>query len=834
MSRRRSATEPRRRLVLNLNADWKFFRADEPQRDGAHADPVTSTDGELPWEHVALPHTVRLEPPNASGGRNFQGVCWYQRKLELDDAWRGRLIYLHCEGAMQVADVWLNGRKLLTHVGGYTPFTIDLTPHARFGDGEANVLVVRLDNRDNPQVPPGKRQRELDFCYFGGLYRNVRLEILDRLHVTDICLADKVAGGGVFVTCPRVSADAATVRVQTHVQNEHDDPRPCTVRHELIDAAGVTVARASDDRTIAPAADETFVHTLDVTEPLLWHPHHPHLYTLRTLIFDGPPDAKNPVDDHVTRIGIRHIRFDKDDGLLINGERFCSIGANRHQDHPYVGYALPDSAHRRDVKKLREAGFTAVRSHYPQSPAFMDACDELGMLAIVSNPGWQFIGDALFQSRAVKNAQIMVRRDRNRPSVVLWEAALNESDNGDLAPVLHAAVHAEFSSAGASDQCYTAGDREHGGCRATCWDVEYLGNDGSKPFFVREWGDQVDNWSDQQSSSRVARGWGETSMLIQAASHLARLSELAVSHHGTSCGPDGRRLAGACLWAGIDAQRGYHHQPFYGGPLDLFRLPKFDYYLFASQRPPHVHVPGLDDGAIVFIANFATFLSPTRVTVFSNCERVRLIQNGREIATRKPDSGYNVAHPPFTFDVERFATERSTMYMTGVANVGTPFGELRAEGIIGGKVVAVHSVRPPGVAAQIVLKPDLCGVDLVAGGSDWVRVYAQVCDARGTVCPLADDEVAFAVAGEGSVIGGREIGANPVRAEAGIATALIRSTSRAGRITVTASAFGLSTGAATIESIEPAAAAAADAHPPDTRSRRRASVAPAGEPVAQR
>ena len=418
---------------------------------------------------------------------------------------------------------------------------------------------------------------------------------------------------------------------------------------------------------------------------------------------------------------------------------------------------------------------------------------------MVSNPGWQFLGNATFRRRVIENARLMVRRDRNRPSVILWEAALNESDKAELGPQLQRVVHEEYPG----NQCYTAGDRRHGDDVATCWDVEYLGNDGSKAYWIREWGDRVDNWTDQQSGSRVARGWGETPMLIQAASHLARLNELTISHHGTSCGPAGRRVAGACLWAGIDCQRGYHHQPFSGGPLDLFRLPKFDYYLFQSQRPPHVHVPGLNDGPMVFIANFASFLSPTRLTVFSNCEQVRLIQDGREIAKRAPDSGHNIPHRPFTFEVERFSAEQSTMYMTGVAQVGTPFGELRAEGLIGGKVVAVHSIRPPGAPARLVLEADLCDVDLVADGGDWVRLYAKICDARGTVCPVADDEVRFDVAGEGSIIGGRDVGANPTRAEAGIATALLRTTARPGRISVTASAFGLAPAELTLRSMAP-------------------------------
>ncbi len=158
------------------------------------------------------------------------------------------------------------------------------------------------------------------------------------------------------------------------------------------------------------------------------------------------------------------------------------------------------------------------------------------------------------------------------------------------------------------------------------------------------------------------------------------------------------RLCGACLWAGIDCQRGYHRQPFYGGVLDLFRLPKFNYYFFQSQRPPEIHVPGLDDGPMVFIANFATFFSPTTVTVFSNCEEVRLTLDGREIGRKKPDASWSIAHPPFTFEVDCFAHEQSTMYMTGVAKVEKPPVELIAEGIIGGKVVATHRVCPPGVA----------------------------------------------------------------------------------------------------------------------------------------
>jgi beta-galactosidase len=769
------------RLTLSLNQDWRFRRLE----NSAQLDAVPSNADEIEqWEAVGLPHSVRLEPLNASGGRNFQGICWYSRRLQLPAEWKGKTIHLLFEGAMQVAEVWLNDQKVAANYCGYLPFVVDLTRIARFG-AEENIIAVRLDNRDNPDVPPGKPQKELDFSYFGGLYRNVKLIVTDRLHIADPILADKVAGGDVFVTFSNITAKSATVHVRTDIVNDHLQPRTCKIVQELYDPAGKIVTETSSIHTLAGGGEATISQDLHVADPLLWHPYRPHLYQLKTVLIAN----ETPVDEIKTRIGIRHIQFDREHGLRINGEKFFSVGANRHQDHPYVGYALPDSAHYRDVKKLREAGFTSFRSHYPQAPAFMDACDELGMLAIVSNPGWQFVGGKLFQDRAVHNARLMVRRDRNHPSVILWEAALNESKNGPIRDRLYRAVHEEYPA----DQCFTAGDRDDG---TNGWDVDYLHNDGSKPGWIREWGDQVDNWSDQQSRSRVRRAWGEHAMLTQARSHVRRLHEIV-------SGPEINRLGGACLWAGIDCQRGYHREPFHGGVLDSFRLKKFDYYFLQSQRPPEVRVAGLDDGPMVFIASFATFLSPTTVTVFSNCDEVRLTIDGREIARKKPDSDWAIAHPPFTFEVDYFAHEQSTMYMTGVALVEKPPVEVVAEGIIAGKVVAEHRVRPPGVAKSITLDVDLCGRELMADGADWIRVYARICDARGTLCPLADDEVEFAVQGDARIIGSDRIGANPARAEAGIATALVQAGQSPGKITVIASAFALAPGRAEITSLKP-------------------------------
>jgi beta-galactosidase len=773
------------RQVLSFNQGWTFFRVDDPKAPATDAIPDDSH-----WEKVNLPHTVRLEPVNASGGRNFQGICWYSRHFAAADSWKDHILYLRFEGAMQVADVWLNGQKLTTHFGGYQPFTIDISKAVKFGSD--NMLTIRLDNSDNKEVPPGKPQNQLDFTYFGGLYRDVDLYVLDPLHVTDEILADKIAGGGVFVSYPTVSETSAIVQVQTDILNEYAETKKTNVTEDIRDSDGGIVASASADLSLPAGTSNVATQQLTVKNPKLWHPDHPDLYTLITTIKDG-----DRITDTVhTRIGIRQIRFTVADGLLINGKRYLANGANRHQDHPYVGYAIPASGQWRDVKRLRDFGFTSFRSHYPQDRAFFDACDELGMLVIVSNPGWQIGGDDLFTKRVLQDAREMIRRDRNRPSVILWEAQLNETYAYDrkIFPQLQKLVHEEYPF----DGCYSAGDSAEKTAGGAEWDVVYNYGKGDKPHWQREYGDgPVDNWTDQQSASRVSRGWGETPMLVQAWKHIDQFNTL-LSEKGSPA------LCGVGIWAGIDAYRGYHHQPFLGGPIDLFRLPKFDAYFFQSQRPPQIHVSGLNDGPMVFIANFATLQSPTTVTVFSNCQQVRLWQNGKQIATQNPVTNLTgLTHPPFTFTIGKDIGQASTMFMTGVSKPGDKIGELKAEGLIDGKVVATHLVRAPGVPKRLELQADLDGRDLTADGSDWVRVYAHVCDARGTTYPYADDSITFTVTGPGELITDSNAANNPVRAEAGIATALVRASKDPGEITVRATAFGLTASEIKIQSKEP-------------------------------
>ncbi len=174
-------------------------------------------------------------------------------------------------------------------------------------------------------------------------------------------------------------------------------------------------------------SDTAVLKNLQVVNPKLWHPDHPVLYSLEISVNEN----KKTIDAVKTKIGIRKFEI-VNSRVLINGEPLLLVGTNRHQEYPYIGNALSDNAQYRDAVKIKEAGFNIVRlSHYPQSPAFMDACDELGILTIAAVPGWQFVGNETFMQRSYQDARDLIRRDRNRASVVFWELSLNESPMPD-------------------------------------------------------------------------------------------------------------------------------------------------------------------------------------------------------------------------------------------------------------------------------------------------------------------------------------------------------------------------------------------------------------------
>lgn len=780
------------RQVYNFNVGWRFFKGSVVSAENTDFD-------DSGWDIVSTPHGLEYLPVDASGSINYQGEAWYRKHFLVPETMKGQRIFLHFEAIMGKSKIWVNGKLIMQHFGGFLPIVLDITDKVKFG-GEKNIIAVLADNSNDGTYPPGKSQQSLDFCYFGGIYRDVWLYSTNSIHITDPNFANKVAGGGVFVHFENLSDEQVEVVVSTNVANTSDKAQTINVRNTIISTDGIKIAALTKSVKIKANSDQTVTQTFRVKDPHLWTPDDPYLHKLESEVKIG----KNIVDGMATKIGIRKIEFRGKDGFFLNNKKFDDklIGANRHQDFAYIGNAVPNSLQWRDVKKLRKAGMRIIRSaHYPQDPAFMDACDELGMFIIVATPGWQYWGkNPEFADRVYSDISNMVRRDRNHPSVILWEPILNETNYpADFAKKAHDATHREYPFQG----CYTACDNKRKGCEY--YDVIYThpllssfvaGNfkdnslnrkkvefdfsKFSKSMFCREWGDNVDDWSAQNSTSRMRRSWGERAQLLQA-EHYANPSYIFTSWNAMYRMPD--QFIGGTLWAGIDHNRGYHNDQFYGGLLDAFRQPKYSWYMFQSQRDPKLNVPQIDNGPMIFIANEMSPISEGDVVVYTNCDKVRLSVFGKLVQTIKvEDLGFDMPHPPVVFKNVYSFMDLKHMQR---ANKHTD-NKIDVEGIIDGQVVATATKTPALKKVKLSLFVDFDGTPLVADGSDIVTVIASLTDQNGNVRRLGVDEVVFEISGEGRLIDAKNIGANPRQLEFGTAPCLVQATTKAGEITVKA------------------------------------------------
>lgn len=762
------STHPTDETTHNFNGNWQFAR---DINTTVTAD-YFSRESTVNWQNISLPHTAHIEPLVISE-QQWQGTAFYRKFFEIAPEDSGKYISVKFGAAMHKADVYLNGEKLSTHKGGYLPFVIDISNNVLVD--EENVILVKLNNENNPVIPPGKPIETLDFNYFSGLYRNAHLLIDDRLHISDPIAAKRVAAGGIRVHYTQVSDSSATVNIQTDIANFYTSPREATITTVLVDPAGNLITEQKSDIITIPADSSGLMNQIiQVPNPKLWSPDHPHLYTLKVALTHNG----TRIDTKEMRLGIRTIAFDEENGFVLNGKKIKLRGTNRHQSYPYIGYALSDNAQYRDAYKIKQAGFNFIRTaHYPPSPAFLEACDELGILFMDAIPGWQFYGGQEFQQLSHQNIREMIRRDRNHPSVVVWEASLNESDMD--APFMDRAneiVHEELPF----DNIYSSGWMDYAydvfiPARQHAKPPSYW-NDYSrdKPLFIAEYGDweyyaqnagfNQDDYEDLQKearNSRQLRRDGQKRLAQQALN-------FQEAHNSNLKGP----AFGDANWVMFDYNRGYAPDLEASGIRDIFRIPKFAYYFYQSQAGPNTGFGAAFGKPMVYIANFWSDSTFKTTRVFSNTEEVELFLNGESIGRRQPDSGRvstHLNHPPFTFEVQSFEA-----------------GTLRAVGYIGGKAMAEHQQVTPQEPAALQLHVDWSGKPLQANQKDAVFVYASVVDDNGTRLTNVQHSVRFNVEGEATIVG-----QNPIEAEAGIATVLLQAGNMPGEVIITAEADGL-------------------------------------------
>ena len=749
------------RLVWNFNAGWRFHLGDVAQAAQKDFD-------DKAWEVVSTPHTVQLMPAEASGCRNYQGIAWYRKHFILPDECAGRDAILHFEAIMGKQTIYVNGQKVKEHEGGYLPINVNLTDLG-CSAGEECVVAICADNSDDKTYPPGKKQMTLDFAYHGGIYRDVWLIAKSKVAITDAVEEQQVAGGGIFVHYANISERSAEVYVNTEVRNSDDHSRTVTIEQTL-SPSGATVSKRV---SLKAGEAKTIVQRFMVKKPRLWSPENPYLYQIATRIRED----RQSLDGGITRIGIRSFEFRGKDGFWLNGKRYHQlVGANRHQDFAYVGNALPNSQQWRDAKRLREAGFTIIRTaHYPQDPSFMDACDELGLFIIVATPGWQYWNkDKGWDEKVHQNTRSIIRRDRNHPCVLMWEPILNETRYPEAFALQALQITRDeypypYRPVAAAD-VHSAGVADH-------YDVVYgwPGDDfkADKPqqcIFTREFGELVDDWYAHNNLNRASRSWGERPMLVQAMSLFRSTDEL---YKTTG------QFIGGCQWHPFDHQRGYHPDPYWGGIYDAFRQKKTAFDMFAAVLQQPTEQP------IVSIAHEMTQFSERDVTVFSNCDSVRLTMFDGEHCWTLPvphEAGHAPSQPVVFRDAWDFFEARDWSYTKrNWQNV-----KMVAEGIIGGKVVCCEEKMPSRRSTKLRLYVDEMGKKLVADGSDFVVVVCEVTDDLGHVRRLAKENIRFTIEGEGEIIGDAAINANPRAVEWGSAPVLIRSTRQAGKIKIKA------------------------------------------------
>lgn len=750
------------RIIYNFNQGWRFHLGDA---QGAETTAFNDKD----WEVVCAPHTAKLVPSEASGGRNYQGVIWYRKHFTMPSDMQGKDVTLYFEAIMGKQDIYVNGKKAASHLGGYMPIIINMS---RLGvkAGDECLVAVKADNSDDKNYPPGKKQAALDFCYHGGMYRDVWLIGKSPVAITDANEAGKVAGGGVFLHYDNISEKRADVYINVEVGNKLSAAVSPTVIARIKDKTGKTVATLKQKQQVRPSDSSIFSIHYSLKSPHLWSPEDPYLYNVEITVENGG----KAVDGGMVRMGVRHAEFCGKEGFWLNGKPYHQLlGGNRHQDFAYVGNALPNSQQWRDAKRLKDAGMTIIRAaHYPQDPAFMDACDELGLFIIVPTPGWQYWNkDPKFGELVHENTRQIIRRDRNHTSVLMWEPILNETRYPeDFALKALDITREEFPYPGrpvAVADMNSAGVKEN-------YDVVYgwtddIGKEGTpddKCVFTREFGEMVDDWYAHNCLNRAARSWGEKPMLTAALSLSDTYGEM---YHKQ------RQFIGGCQWHPFDHQRGYHPDPYYGGIYDAFRQKKYAFEMFRSQD--RTQEP------MVFVANEMTQFSDNDVVVFSNCDSVRLTQfEGDKVLTLPVvhDANDKPCAPVVFKGFWDFWKAREYSYKQR----NWQCVSLLAEGIKDGKVVCSEKKMPSRRSTKIRLYADEMGRKLTADGSDFIVVVAEITDDNGNVKRLAKDNIEFSVEGEGRIIGDASILANPRVVEWGSAPVLIQATDKPGKITI--------------------------------------------------
>lgn len=610
---------------LYLNDDWLFT---EQFEDSLMAPEYP----ENTLQPVRLPHTCKGTPFHYFDESLYQMVSGYRRHLLIPKDWQGKRILLTFEGAAHDSTVFCNGKKVGEHHCGYTAFTVDLTDSVLYG--QDNLLCVRLDSRENLNVPPFGYV--IDYMTYGGIYRDVRLEVKEKVSLSDIFVHTAIDFRSSPVTAQITSEITLTESNGNVTIRQYYMPKST--------AAGQGSWNLLCEQTVSADTncDKEIALTAAITDPLLWDTEEANLYILKTQLYQD----NTLLDETETTFGIREAVFKKD-GFYLNGKKLRIRGLNRHQSYPYVGYAMPESMQRLDADLLKkELGLNAVRtSHYPQSHYFLERCDELGLLVFTEFPGWQHIGDDAWKAQAVENAEDMIRQYRNHPSIILWGIRINESPDDDafyektnavahkLDPSRPTGGVRAMKKSHLLEDVYTYNDFLHDGEMPGCDPKKKVTSDMEKPYLISEYNGHM--------------------YPTKAFDNEERRSEHAIRHANVLDAVAGQPdIAGSFGWCMFDYNT---HKDFgsgdricYHGVMDMFRNPKLASNIYACEQE---QTPVLEITSSMDIGEHPG-CNRGNIYILSNADSVKMYKNDRFIKEYLPEmSPYkHLKHGPILID----------------------------------------------------------------------------------------------------------------------------------------------------------------------------------------
>jgi len=679
-------------------------------------------------QRVTIPHTNKLLPWHGFDDNEYEFVSNYRRTFRLPVGMNRRRVFVDFGGVMTAAKVSINGHTLGEYRGGYTPFSFELTPHLNW-TGE-NLLAVEVDSTERKDIPPFGHQ--IDYLTFGGIYRDVQLRCVNQTFIDNV-----------FAKPVNVLQENRSLHVRVYLQGATTTSLKLTA--ELLDGERVLSSNAQNlTNGVQPSYDIVLSNLGNIE---LWDIQRPRLYNVRVTLSDG----SNLVDHYNTRVGFREAKFTPA-GFYLNGKHLKLRGLNRHQTFPFVGQAMPARVQKRDAWILRqELKCNIVRtSHYPQSPHFLDGCDEYGLLVFEEIPGWQHIGNDDWKNLSVEYVDKMIRRDWNHPSIILWGVRVNESgDDHDFYSKTNALAHSLDDS------------RQTGGVR-----YRYNSERLEDVFTMNDFGFPL---RPPNHPLYLNTEFSGHMYPTKRSDNVERLREHTHRHarvHDQLASDE--KYAGGLGWCAFDYNT---HNDFgsgdricYHGVSDIFRIPKPAAGFYKSQCDPSEEIvlePAFDWARGDENETF------TNALVCSNCEKVRFYIGDRLIAEVEPDrkTYQHLKYAPFVTNLHQ--------------GVSRGWGDLRIEGYINGKKVIERRMSGKGADQRLVVEPD--DRELIGDGIDATRVVLKVTDEYGAARPFANAAITLNLQGPGEIIG-----ENPFALFGGVGAIWIKTKQSPGLIKLTA------------------------------------------------